>query len=62
MARPCGICVANHTSPIDVMILSCDNCYALVSVSLVLENLGLVKVLFRSAKNTAAYWESSNGP
>ena len=24
-----GICVANHTSPIDVMILGCDNCYAL---------------------------------
>lgn len=25
-----GICVANHTSPIDVIILSCDNCYAMV--------------------------------
>ncbi|KAI1722174.1 acyltransferase domain-containing protein [Ditylenchus destructor] len=25
-----GVCVANHTSPIDVMILSCDSCYALV--------------------------------
>ncbi|VDD90216.1 unnamed protein product [Enterobius vermicularis] len=25
-----GICVANHTSPIDVMILSCDNNYAMV--------------------------------
>ncbi|XP_064600186.1 glycerol-3-phosphate acyltransferase 4-like isoform X2 [Liolophura sinensis] len=25
-----GICVANHTSPIDVIVLSCDNCYALV--------------------------------
>ncbi|PAV57308.1 hypothetical protein WR25_20382 [Diploscapter pachys] len=25
-----GICVANHTSPIDVMILSCDNCYAMI--------------------------------
>ncbi|KAK7109506.1 glycerol-3-phosphate acyltransferase 3-like isoform X2 [Littorina saxatilis] len=25
-----GICVANHTSPIDVFMLSCDNCYALV--------------------------------
>ncbi|GMR46259.1 hypothetical protein PMAYCL1PPCAC_16454, partial [Pristionchus mayeri] len=25
-----GICVANHTSPFDVMILSCDNCYAMV--------------------------------
>ncbi|XP_076466356.1 glycerol-3-phosphate acyltransferase 4-like isoform X2 [Babylonia areolata] len=25
-----GICVANHTSPIDVFMLSCDNSYALV--------------------------------
>ena len=29
-AKKGGICVANHTSPIDVMILSCDNCYALI--------------------------------
>jgi hypothetical protein len=28
-----GICVANHTSPIDVLILACDNAYALVSSS-----------------------------
>lgn len=26
-----GICVANHTSPIDVLVLMCDNCYSLVS-------------------------------
>lgn len=25
-----GICVANHTSPIDVIFLSCDNCYAMI--------------------------------
>ena len=25
-----GICVANHTTPIDVVILSCDRSYALV--------------------------------
>uniref|UniRef100_A0AC35U5F2 PlsC domain-containing protein n=1 Tax=Rhabditophanes sp. KR3021 TaxID=114890 RepID=A0AC35U5F2_9BILA len=25
-----GICVANHTSPMDVMILGTDNCYALI--------------------------------
>lgn len=25
-----GICVANHTSPIDVMILGADNIYALI--------------------------------
>jgi len=29
-AKSGGICVANHTSPIDVFILSCNNCYALV--------------------------------
>jgi glycerol-3-phosphate O-acyltransferase 3/4 len=27
-----GICVANHTSPIDVVILSCDRAYALVNI------------------------------
>ena len=26
-----GIVVANHTSPIDVLVLACDNAYALVS-------------------------------
>lgn len=26
-----GICVANHTSPIDVLVLMCDYCYSLVS-------------------------------
>ncbi|XP_076759003.1 glycerol-3-phosphate acyltransferase 4 isoform X3 [Xylocopa sonorina] len=25
-----GICVANHTSPIDVLVLKCDNCYSLI--------------------------------
>lgn len=30
-----GICVANHTSPIDVLMLMCDNCYSLVGVSYV---------------------------
>lgn len=25
-----GICVANHTSPIDVMILSTDNVYSMI--------------------------------
>ncbi|XP_050421418.1 glycerol-3-phosphate acyltransferase 3 [Adelges cooleyi] len=25
-----GICVANHTSPIDVLVLACDNTYALI--------------------------------
>ncbi len=31
-AKGGGICVANHTSPIDAILLACDNCYALVSV------------------------------
>ena len=30
MAKGGGICVANHTSPIDVLILACDNCYSMV--------------------------------
>lgn len=25
-----GICVANHTSPIDVLVLMCDGCYSLI--------------------------------
>ena len=28
-----GICVANHTSPIDVMVLGADNAYALVNLT-----------------------------
>lgn len=30
MPKSGGICVANHTSPFDIIILSCDNAYALV--------------------------------
>lgn len=26
-----GVCVSNHTSPVDVLILSTDNSYSLVS-------------------------------
>lgn len=29
-AKNGDICVANHTSPLDVVLLACDNCYALV--------------------------------
>lgn len=29
-AKKGDICVANHTSPIDVVVLACDNCYSLV--------------------------------
>ena len=28
-----GICVANHTSPIDVLILATDGCYAMVGIA-----------------------------
>ena len=31
MAKGGGICVANHTTPLDVLILMCDRCYSLVS-------------------------------
>ncbi|CAH3016490.1 unnamed protein product [Porites evermanni] len=30
MAKGGGICVANHTTPLDVLILMCDRCYSLV--------------------------------
>jgi glycerol-3-phosphate O-acyltransferase 3/4 len=26
-----GVCVANHTSPIDIIVLSTENCFSLVS-------------------------------
>lgn len=32
-AKGGGICVANHTSPIDVVILACDSCYSLIGQS-----------------------------
>ena len=32
-AKGGGICVANHTSPIDIIILGCDNCYAMVRMT-----------------------------
>lgn len=33
MAKGGGICVANHTSPIDIIVLGYDNCYAMVGQS-----------------------------
>lgn len=30
-AKPGGICVANHTTPIDAVVLQCDNAYAMVA-------------------------------
>ena len=40
-----GICVANHTTPIDVVILSCDRAFALVTASSMLV-LGLSSSVF----------------
>ncbi|KAJ8317202.1 hypothetical protein KUTeg_005106 [Tegillarca granosa] len=43
-----GICVANHTSPIDVILLSCDNCYAMG---------GLIGIIQRAmSRATAHIW------
>ncbi|XP_025093773.1 glycerol-3-phosphate acyltransferase 3-like [Pomacea canaliculata] len=48
-----GIVVANHTSPIDVIVLSCDNCYAMVGQA----QGGLLGVLQRAmGRATAHVW------
>ncbi|CAG2109357.1 unnamed protein product [Medioppia subpectinata] len=52
-AKPGGLCVANHTSPIDVVILHCDNAYALVGQS----HGGFLGVLQRAlARATHHMW------
>ncbi|KAG1657696.1 Glycerol-3-phosphate acyltransferase 4 [Nymphon striatum] len=52
-AKPGGICVANHTSPIDVVILACDNCYALVGQS----HEGFLEIIQRAlGKATNHVW------
>lgn len=50
-----GICVANHTSPIDALVLMCDNCYSLVrsfiqtrSASFLFSAVSLARVFFLS--------------
>lgn len=43
-AKKGDICVANHTSPIDVLVLACDNCYALVGQ----RHSGLIGLLERA--------------
>ncbi|XP_054167011.1 glycerol-3-phosphate acyltransferase 4-like [Oppia nitens] len=53
MAKEGGITVANHTSPIDVAILACDNCYALVGQ----RQGGFLGVLQRAlARATSHIW------
>lgn len=37
-----GICVANHTSPIDVVILANDGCYAMVGITNSWVNMSLI--------------------
>lgn len=52
-AKGGGICVANHTSPIDVVILASDNCYALVGQ----RQGGFLGVLQRAlARATSHIW------
>ncbi len=40
-----GICVANHTSPIDVLVMACDNAYALVRTTLTLLSFALLSLV-----------------
>lgn len=58
-ADPGGICVANHTSPIDVLILAQDNCYALVNErteKILFCTLTITLCVLRSVKAMAAFW------
>lgn len=73
-----GICVANHTSPIDVIILASDGCYAMVFTWIVLicwwhfflvsictcwcANCWRVCVFIRLVKSTEAWWGSFRDP
>lgn len=41
-----GICVANHTSPIDIVILCNDGCYAMVGGNQPTFEFKLVRLLF----------------
>ncbi|BFZ01331.1 hypothetical protein BsWGS_04369 [Bradybaena similaris] len=46
-----GICVANHTSPVDVVMLSCDNTYALIGQA----HGGLLGLLQRSLNRATSH-------
>ncbi|PKK28838.1 glycerol-3-phosphate acyltransferase 3 [Columba livia] len=46
-----GICVANHTSPLDVLILASDGCYSLVSQT----HGGLLGLVLRSCMQTTQH-------
>lgn len=52
-AKTGDICVANHTSPLDVVLLACDNCYALVGQ----RHAGLLGLLeFALSRATRHVW------
>ena len=57
-----GICVANHTSPIDVLVLACDNAYALVRNTRLIMHVeqgfffSSSRLLSRLGKNTLGFW------
>lgn len=69
-----GICVANHTSPIDIVILANDGCYAMVSITNRLGSLSRIPDAFyvmtsplfapsdRWVRSMEGWWESSRGP
>ena len=61
-----GICVANHTSPIDVLCLACDNAYALMSRDIVFSITNNIYfniiVNFRLDRNMEAFWDSFKPP
>lgn len=51
-----GVCVANHTTPYDVVILSTDNCYSLVShIQKNLQYYECLNYLLLSSVNELAY-------
>ncbi|XP_016108846.1 glycerol-3-phosphate acyltransferase 3-like [Sinocyclocheilus grahami] len=45
-----GICVANHTSPIDVVILANDGCYAMVSETKITLQCSSSQILYSACK------------
>lgn len=55
-----GICVANHTSPIDVIILASDGCYAMVTI--LAQNVEKNKTFTLVTSSTAGICWSGNSP
>ena len=57
-----GICVANHTSPIDVVMLASDTAYALVSTLYSEKGVKIDFFYFISADRTEAWRVSRLSP